>query len=272
MGRLGQAACRASLAMGLAIAMAGLSAVYAQVGVQHRTGQGVVAIYDGYEVNADGTVTLWFGYLNRNYEEELSIPVGPDNTFGDAGADRGQPTHFRPRRQKAVFSVVVPEAEARSVRWTLTVRGQTTVAVATILPSSVISRRQGTVNAVAGVPANTPPVVQIAAEASTVSAGSATVIRLSATDDGYPKFGNAGVALTTRGMTVTWSKYRGPGTVAFEPALAKLPEGQGETKTRVTFSQAGEYTLMASVDDGSMNFGEYCCWANATVVVTVKPR
>ena len=51
---------------------------------------------------------MWFGYMNRNYEEELDLPVGADNTF-EPGGDRGQPTHFTPRRHKDVFKVTVPK-------------------------------------------------------------------------------------------------------------------------------------------------------------------
>ena len=41
-----------------------------------------------------------FGYLNRNYEEEVDIPLGPDNSItvgGEVYGDRGQPTHFYPQ-------------------------------------------------------------------------------------------------------------------------------------------------------------------------------
>ena len=31
----------------------------------------------------------WFGYLNRNYEERLNIPVGPKNGFN--GEDMARP-------------------------------------------------------------------------------------------------------------------------------------------------------------------------------------
>jgi plastocyanin len=238
--------------------------------VAHRDGQGVVPIYDGYEPNGDGTVTLWFGYINRNYEEVLDIPVGPDNTFSGPQADRGQPTHFETRRKKSVFSVVVPESEAPSVRWSLTIRGRTEVATATILPSSVISRRRGTVNSLAGVPPNTPPVVKISLDKQTVSASDTLVANVSATDDGQPKRTATGASIKP-GMTVTWYKYRGPGTVSFKSDGSRLTNG-GSLATKVTFSQPGEYTLLAIVDDGSMSFGEYCCWTNTYVKVSVQGK
>ena len=55
--------------------------------VRHWTGQGVSPVYEGFDTNPDGSHNMWFGYMNRNYEEELDIPVGPDNSF-DPGSDR----------------------------------------------------------------------------------------------------------------------------------------------------------------------------------------
>src|SRR5205814_9114663 len=73
-------------------------------------GQNVQPVYEGWERNADGTVTMWFGYYNRNYEESVEIAVGSQNTFGEDGIDKGQPTHFLPRRQRYVFGVILPKA------------------------------------------------------------------------------------------------------------------------------------------------------------------
>ena len=72
------------------------------------SGQGVAPVYEGFDINPDGSFNMWFGYMNRNYEEAVDIPVGADNTF-EPGGDRGQPTHFTPRRHKDVFKVTVPK-------------------------------------------------------------------------------------------------------------------------------------------------------------------
>ena len=48
-----------------------------------------------------------FGYFNRNHQEHVDIAVGPDNRIEPGPADRGQPTHFLPRRQTGVFAVRV---------------------------------------------------------------------------------------------------------------------------------------------------------------------
>ncbi len=57
-----------------------------------------------------------FGYMNRNWEEEIDVPVGPDNGFNVGGADQGQPTHFLPRRNRFIFSVPVPAGLHRERR------------------------------------------------------------------------------------------------------------------------------------------------------------
>ena len=67
--------------------------------LRHWSGQGVAPVYEGFDINPDGSFNMWFGYMNRNYEEELDIPVGPDNRIeptgpGRSGPDAGQPTHF----------------------------------------------------------------------------------------------------------------------------------------------------------------------------------
>ena len=91
---------------------------------------------------------------------------------------------------------------------------------------------------------------------------------MSATDDGLPK--RRGTT-TPVGMTVEWAKYRGPGHVTF--TTAKQPLADGKATTTATFSEPGDYTLLAVVDDGSGelagNFGYHCCWTNVEVTVTV---
>src|ERR1051326_7988909 len=93
---------------------------------RHWSGQGVSPVYEGFDINADGSYNMWFGYMNRNEEESVDIPLGPNNTF-EPGGDRGQPTHFIPRRHKDVFAVVVPKDFPKDgkIVWSLTSHGQT---------------------------------------------------------------------------------------------------------------------------------------------------
>src|SRR5712671_4560292 len=93
---------------------------------RHWTGQGVAPVYEGYDVNPDGTYNMWFGYMNRNFEEGIDVAPGPDNKF-EPVVDRGQPSHFDTRRHKDVFKVVVPKdfGESNKIVWSITVRGKT---------------------------------------------------------------------------------------------------------------------------------------------------
>src|SRR6266446_6919117 len=69
----------------------------------YSRGQAVIPAYEGWHPNPDGTIDLWFGYLNQNYQEELDVPIGPDNTVSAPfGPDAGQPTHFLPRHNRFI--------------------------------------------------------------------------------------------------------------------------------------------------------------------------
>ena len=63
-----------------------------------NSGQDVVPSFDGWLRNPDGTFTMVFGYMNRNYQEEPVIPAGPDNKIEPGPVDRAQPTYFLTRR------------------------------------------------------------------------------------------------------------------------------------------------------------------------------
>jgi len=237
------------------------------VTLRHATGQGVAPVYEGFDVNADGSFNMWFGYMNRNYEEEVDLPVGADNSF-EPGGDRGQPTHFTPRRHKDVFSVRVPRDYGdRTLVWTLRTHGETQKVVATLKPVWQIDRLRTTRGGNSEkISSNLPPAVTLQASATKLDAPGATTLSVSATDDGLPQ--RRGQAV---GMTVLWAKYRGPGDVVFDSPEAKLAAGKATTSAR--FTEPGEYVLQAVVDDGSGesagNFGYHCCWTNAQLKITV---
>src|SRR5580692_8135964 len=101
------------------------------------SGQDVVPSFDGWLHNSDGTYTFVFGYMNRNYKEEVVIPAGPDNKIDAAPngqADQGQPTYFLPRRHAWVFQVKVPSGwpVQKELVWTITAHGRTERAYATL--------------------------------------------------------------------------------------------------------------------------------------------
>src|SRR5258707_975911 len=106
------------------------------------SGQNVVPYFEGWIHNADGTFDLVFGYFNRNWQEELAIPVGPDNLLEPGAPDRGQPTYFLPRRQGWVFRVRVPGDFGKQVlTWTIRANGKTEKAYGELLPVQEITER-----------------------------------------------------------------------------------------------------------------------------------
>ena len=75
----------------------------------YSRGQNASPAFEGWEKNADGSFNFLFGYMNRNWEEEIDVPIGPDNSIEPGGPDQGQPTRLLPRRNRFIFRV--PRAE-----------------------------------------------------------------------------------------------------------------------------------------------------------------
>src|SRR5262249_36067616 len=140
----------ATAALAASLSISSSAQLPQQIGqIRHNAGDNVVPVYEGWEKNADGTFNLVFGYLNRNYQEQPEIPIGPNNNFSPGSQDQGQPTHFYPRRQQFMFKVKVPADFGRKeVVWTLTRDGRTEKAYGTLLMEEqltdvVISENRG---------------------------------------------------------------------------------------------------------------------------------
>jgi hypothetical protein len=173
----------------------------AWAGAQNLTytkGQNVAPAYEGWEQGADGAKYFLFGYMNRNWEEEIDVPVGPDNGFNLGGADHGQPTHFLPRRNRFVFRVRVPNGftEKDELIWTLTSHGKTEKAYASLRPDYIVddvvkASETGALGAGTSSPevrANKPPVVRVEElKARNVKAGEWVTLVSEVKDDGVPK-------------------------------------------------------------------------------------
>jgi hypothetical protein len=164
----------------------------------YTRGQTVAPAYEGWEETADGTKYFLFGYMNRNWEEELDVPIGPDNSFNVGGADQGQPTHFLPRRNRFVFRVKVPAGftEKDELVWTLTTYGKTDKAYASLrldyrVDDVVRASETGALGAGTSSPevrANKPPVVKREGpNTRSVRAGEPLSLVAIVTDDGIPK-------------------------------------------------------------------------------------
>ena len=253
------------------------------------SGQNVVPYFEGWIKNPDGSFDLVFGYFNRNWSQELVIPVGPDNRVeletpsGASGAsaskltttdvDRGQPTFFLPRRQGWVYRVRVPANFGKQVlRWTITSNHKTETAYGELLPVEEITERiimtRGNLNPGDDDP-NKPPAITIA-PAEGVSSGAAVTLAATVTDDGLPKpraaiqrsqtadatriqqQTNSSATAQRRGLTVTWMQLRGPAKITFGAGGA-TPVADGKVTTSAQFPLPGTYVVRATANDGALS-------------------
>jgi hypothetical protein len=172
-------------------------AVHAQV-LTYSKGQPISPAYEGWEADPDGTKYFVFGYQNKNWEEEMDIPVGPDNGFSPGPADRGQPTHFFPRRSRYVFRVPVPNQfkDSDEIVWTLNTHGKVSKAYASLRPDLELDALQkasdtGALPGMGSSPelrGNKPPVLEVeGSKTRTVKVGEPLALVAKVTDDGIPK-------------------------------------------------------------------------------------
>ena len=166
--------------------------------LSYSRGQTVSPAYEGFEVNPDGSYNLLFGYLNRNWDEELNIPVGPDNYFSPGLPDRGQPTHFLPRRNRYVFRVHMPADfdPDQEVVWTLTSQGEEKKAYASLrqdllVDNMVIASETGALGGGRSDPENrmnTAPVIELGTDREIAAlVGQPVTLIVRVTDDGFPQ-------------------------------------------------------------------------------------
>ncbi len=173
--------------------------------LSYSSGQNVSPAYEGWEVGADGQKYFVFGYMNRNWVEEIDVPVGPDNGFNIGGVDQGQPTHFLPRRNRFVFRVPVPAGftEKDELVWTLTTQGKPEKAFASLrldyqIDDVVRASETGALGAGSSSPeirANKPPQVEVQGRKSLdAKVGEAVQLTAIVTDDGVPKRRGSGLS------------------------------------------------------------------------------
>lgn len=235
-----------------------------QAQLSYSKGQHIEPAYEGWEQNEDGSYNFIFGYMNNNWQDELDIPVGDENGFSPGPADRGQPTHFLPRRNRFIYKVRVPaDWGEKELVWTLTSNGVTKRAYATLRPdylvdNMVIASENGSLGAGTSSPesrANIPPTLKVDDERLRgeylLRAGETLTLRAHVDDDGIPK--PRGLAAINRqangskrladgtptralrpptritvgktvGLHLSWFVYRGDGDVTFDPPQVKIWE------------------------------------------------
>lgn len=247
-----------------------------------KRGEGVAPFFDGFYLNEDGSVTYSFGFMNRNQEELIEIPIGPNNRLEPAEFNGMQPTYFPVvsypgfggRRERGVFTVRVPAGFTGDLVWTLTANGKTySVPARTGLAAYELSytpQASGSLMPVVRFAENGPP-----------SQGREGIIQgpLNARV-GQPV--NIDFWMEDRGerdpvpTAFNWAKHQGPvgGEVTFAPQRATSPNpGSAKATTAVSFSAPGEYLLRVRVDNhtgtNDSAHGHNCCWANGYVRVNV---
>lgn len=289
---------RAFLALGAALAALALPRAQVAKGADNN----ITPVYEGWLPDADGSFDLVFGYLNREWDEEVTIPIGPGNGMEPGGPDLGQPTNFFPRRNRFVFKVHVPkDFGTKEIVWTLTSKGRTDKAFGTlkndyVLDDTVIMSNIGAGGALSTSPdmvGNKPPVLTVEGPATrTARVGEQVSLAAVATDDGKPNKRNMPAALggnyilpqTANGLRLSFFVYRGTGTaVTFDPPQTKvwedtrdgggspwsagfivppIPEGN-RWQAQATFAQPGTYVIRALAHDGGL-------WSSRDVTIAVK--
>jgi hypothetical protein len=249
--------------LALALAMAA-TPVDGQTRFMNLSGQTVSPAFEGWWPNDDGSYTLFFGYMNSNWKQEFVIPVGSENYFAystpgalddtetDAYdmsvADQGQPTHFYPRRNPFLFTIVVPaDFGSGELVWTLKTQSRSIRAYGTLAPdyridpqviSTEVGGDYGSLND--ALRTNIPPMIDIEGSMTrTVQVGEMLQLSVYAEDpDNLPRRRNRGglpttpeqlyrppssiVAISGPGLRFAWSVYRGDAEeVTFDPVQMK---------------------------------------------------
>ncbi len=254
----------------------------------YSRGQNASPAFEGWEQNADGSFNFLFGYMNRNWEEEINVPIGPENNIEPGGPDQGQPTRLLPRRNRFIFRVRVPKDWGeKELVWTLTTKGKTEKAFASLkidyfVDDVVVASETGALGAGTSSPeirANKRPAVKLDGEKTrTVKVGESLPLVAWVTDDGIPKRPTvtaAQIAAAARalnaspttprnpvlvppsritvgkrtGLHFKWFVYRGPGEVRFEPMQIKPWE---DTRAGANSPWAPLWTPPPMPDDGKM--------------------
>lgn len=242
----------------------------------------VAPYFDGWYGNGDGSVMFSFGFMNRNTEEVVDIPLGPDNHIEPAQFDGVQPTHFpvydrggfRGKRERGAFAVTVPaDMAGTEVLWTLTYGGHS---------YSIPGRAVSTAYEMSYGPAalgSYAPAIQLSpsgpetqgregqwAQAVTTSVGTPVTLSALVQDRGDRELVP---------VTATWIWHQGPSAIRFSPESGGVDsEGWGAAETTATFTAPGEYVVRLRVDNfeaGDSSFDNQCCWSNAYFPVTVTP-
>jgi hypothetical protein len=213
-----------AVVLGLALATTGVAAAQQ---LQYISGQNVAPYFEGWEQNPDGSFNMVFGYLNRNYKEELNIPLGPANIIEPASLPQTQPTYFYARRHRFLFRVRVPKDWGKKdVVWTLTSNGKTEKAYGNIVPeqamdADVIVHNRG------GSPGPAPTIELEGAATRTASIDQALPLTVKVANAPGADTAARGRGAQPPPAAPVAGAARGPGFPADGDDVANAPRGRG---------------------------------------------
>ncbi|MCI0434356.1 MAG: hypothetical protein L0271_12070 [Gemmatimonadetes bacterium] len=279
--RVARAALAIAMPAGMAVPAPAAAAAQLPLSPPAATGQTVTPVFEGWYRNPDGTYSISFGYFNRNFEEVVEIPIGPDNFISPGAQNQGQPTHFAARRHWGVFAIRVPaDFGDRKIVWTLSIRGETHTIPGSLQPNWEIDALEGEAGS-----GNTPPRLRFAQDgpqgagpagitAGPVRAkiGEPLTLAVWATDDGKASGSVASAGRSNVPVTLTWFKHQGPGEVTFAETSPGVGAADHKATTTALFSQPGDYVLRVRANDASGVSGAghaQCCWSNGFIRVSV---
>jgi hypothetical protein len=255
-------------------------------------------MFNGWIKKEDGSVMMIFGFVNRNREQIVDIPLGRNNHIEPAQFDGAQPTHFPTYerggfvglQERGVFAVTVPkEMAGTEVVWTLTHAGHTYS-----VPGRATSAayEMGLGEAALG---SLSPAIRFAkngaestdrqgiyADRVTATVGKPVNLSAFVQDRGnranYEEMKTLEFPLGTE-----WIMHQGPAAPEFSSAKVTGKErgndseiitddGWTVVQTQATFWEPGDYVVRLRVDNfeaPDSQFDNQCCWSNAYVPVTV---
>lgn len=301
----------------LAVALMGLIAapLYAQLPTHLRdyplatrkaSGDLVAPMFNGWIANADGSTTMVFGFVNRNREEIVDIPLGPNNYIEPAQFDGVQPTHFPVYsrggfvglQERGSFAVTLPaDMAGTEVVWTLKHAGHSYSipgrATSTAYEMSALERALGSLNPAIRLDMDGPEAGdRVGIMGSRVTATVGEPVELTAyTQDRGNRHNYEEMDRMTFPLGIEWILHQGPAKVGFEPERFSgrmrlrqeddsdatpptVVDGWVVEKTQATFSEPGEYVIRLRADNFAApdsKFDNQCCWSNAYIPVTVTP-
>ncbi len=259
-------------------------------------------MFNGWIGNEDGSVTMIFGFVNRNREEIVDIPLGPNNYIEPAQFDGAQPTHFPVYRrggfvgiqERGAFAVTVPaDMAGTEVVWNLTHAGHSYSipgrATSTAYEMSREERALGSFTPAIRFDMDGSESTDregIYAPKITASVGNPVTLTAYAQDRGNRADYDLETLIFPLGTE--WILHQGPAKPDFssekitgrdrakDAGEGGINSNDGWTlvTTQATFWEPGDYVVRLRVDNFSApdsQFDNQCCWSNAYVPVTVTP-